>query len=70
MDAVHEIEPDRAAAIRLALSHAQSGDIVLLAGKGHETYQTIGDESVPFDDRETALGVLHELGYGVNSLAR
>ena len=70
VDAVHEIEPDRAAAIRLALSHAQSGDIILLAGKGHETHQTIGDETVPFDDRETALGVLHELGYGVNSLAR
>ena len=70
MDAVHEIEPDRAAAIHLALSHAQSGDIVLLAGKGHEAYQTIGDETVPFDDRETALGMLHELGYGVDSVAR
>ena len=70
VDAVHEIEPDRAAAIHLALSHARSGDIVLLAGKGHETYQTTGDETVSFDDRETALRMLHELGYGVDSLAR
>lgn len=69
VDSAHEIEPDRAAAIRLALSHAQRGDIVLLAGKGHEAYQTIGDETIPFDDREMALGVLHKLGYGVNSLA-
>ena len=70
VDAVHQVEPDRAEAIHLALSQAESGDIVLLAGKGHETYQTIGGETIPFDDCETALGVLHKLRYGVNSLAR
>ncbi len=70
VDGVHQVEPDRAEAIRLALSQAESGDIVLLAGKGHETYQTIGGETIPFDDRETALGVLDKLGYGVSSLAR
>ena len=69
VESKHEIEPDRAAAIRLAVSHGQAGDIVLLAGKGHETTQTIGDEVLPFDDRETARGLLHELGYGVHSVA-
>ena len=69
VDSKHEIEPDRATAIRLALSQGQAGDIVLLAGKGHETTQTIGDEVLAFDDRETARGMLHELGYGVHSVA-
>ena len=69
VESKHEIEPDRAVAIRLAVSQGQAGDIVLLAGKGHETTQTIGDKVLPFDDRETARGVLHELGYGVRSVA-
>jgi UDP-N-acetylmuramoyl-L-alanyl-D-glutamate--2,6-diaminopimelate ligase len=45
------IEPDRRAAIELALGRAAAGDIVLVAGKGHETTQTIGTQEVPFDDR-------------------
>jgi UDP-N-acetylmuramoyl-L-alanyl-D-glutamate--2,6-diaminopimelate ligase len=56
------IEPDRAAAIRLAIEHAAPGDIVVIAGKGHETTQTIGDTVLPFDDREVARGALAELG--------
>jgi UDP-N-acetylmuramoyl-L-alanyl-D-glutamate--2,6-diaminopimelate ligase len=44
-------EPDRRAAIQLALERAAAGDIVLVAGKGHETTQTIGATEVPFDDR-------------------
>jgi UDP-N-acetylmuramoyl-L-alanyl-D-glutamate--2,6-diaminopimelate ligase len=48
------IEPDRAAAIGLAIDAARPGDVVLIAGKGHETGQTIGDTVVPFDDREVA----------------
>ena len=46
------VEPDRTTAIGLALNLAQSGDMVLLAGKGHETYQIIGSERVDFDDRQ------------------
>jgi len=42
---------------------------VLIAGKGHETTQTMGDKVIPFDDREVARGVLRELGYGMNSAA-
>jgi UDP-N-acetylmuramoyl-L-alanyl-D-glutamate--2,6-diaminopimelate ligase len=58
------IEPDRAAAIRLALQAAQPGDIVLIAGKGHEKVQIVGFTSIPFDDSETALSVLRDMGYG------
>ncbi len=46
------VEPDRRAAIRLALSEARTGDVVVLAGKGHETYQEIGAEQVHLDERE------------------
>ena len=57
------IEPDRAQAIELALREARPGDIVLLAGKGHETYQIIGERALPFDDRAVARQVLQRLGY-------
>jgi UDP-N-acetylmuramoyl-L-alanyl-D-glutamate--2,6-diaminopimelate ligase len=56
-------EVDREAAIRRALSEAREGDVVVLAGKGHETYQILKDQTVPFDDREAARKVLRELGY-------
>jgi UDP-N-acetylmuramoyl-L-alanyl-D-glutamate--2,6-diaminopimelate ligase len=55
------IDPDRATAIRVAIEQAAPGDVVLIAGKGHETTQTIGDEVLPFDDREVARRVLEEL---------
>ncbi len=45
------VEPDRRKAIRLALQASRPGDVVLVAGKGHETYQIIGRETRPFDDR-------------------
>jgi UDP-N-acetylmuramoyl-L-alanyl-D-glutamate--2,6-diaminopimelate ligase len=57
------IQVERAAAIRRAISEARAGDIVLIAGKGHETYQVFRDRTVPFDDREVARQVLRELGY-------
>jgi UDP-N-acetylmuramoyl-L-alanyl-D-glutamate--2,6-diaminopimelate ligase len=59
----YQIEPDRTTAIRKAISEARAGDIVLIAGKGHETYQVFRDRTVPFDDREVAREVLRELGY-------
>jgi UDP-N-acetylmuramoyl-L-alanyl-D-glutamate--2,6-diaminopimelate ligase len=49
-----QIEPDRRTAIYLALSQAQQGDMVLIAGKGHEDYQIVGDRVLPFDDRQVA----------------
>ena len=62
--ASYVIEPDRAAGIRLALEAAQPGDVVLLAGKGHETEQILADRTIPFDDSEVARTALAELGYG------
>jgi len=62
-DTPHTIEPDRAKAIRAALVEARPGDIVILAGKGHETYQVLKDRTIHFDDREVARDVLRELGY-------
>ena len=52
------VEPDRGLAIAKAISLAQPGDVVVIAGKGHETEQIIGDLTVAFDDREAALGPL------------
>ena len=49
-----DIEPDRRAAIGLAISQAREGDVVLIAGKGHEPYQILGDRRVQFDDVEVA----------------
>jgi UDP-N-acetylmuramoyl-L-alanyl-D-glutamate--2,6-diaminopimelate ligase len=47
--------PDRLAAILTALDQAQPGDTLLLAGKGHETYQILGTQRLPFDEREIVL---------------
>lgn len=58
------IEPDRAAAIGIALAKAVPGDVVLIAGKGHEKEQILADHTIPFDDAEVALRALVEAGYG------
>ncbi|MCB9761946.1 MAG: UDP-N-acetylmuramoyl-L-alanyl-D-glutamate--2,6-diaminopimelate ligase [Alphaproteobacteria bacterium] len=52
------LEPDRARAIHRAVRLARPGDVVLIAGKGHETTQEIAGEKLPFDDREVALAAL------------
>ncbi|NLX05495.1 MAG: UDP-N-acetylmuramoyl-L-alanyl-D-glutamate--2,6-diaminopimelate ligase [Phycisphaerae bacterium] len=59
-----QVESDRTLAIRAALTAAQPGDVVLIAGKGHEDYQIVGTVKHPFDDRVKAAAVLGELGHG------
>jgi UDP-N-acetylmuramoyl-L-alanyl-D-glutamate--2,6-diaminopimelate ligase len=56
-------EVNREAAIRRALEEARAGDAVVLAGKGHETYQILSGRTIPFDDREVARAVLRDLGF-------
>lgn len=60
----YEVILGRREAIRRAVSVARPGDAVLVAGKGHETYQIIGDKVIPFDDREECKKALKEAGYG------
>jgi len=52
--------PDRAQAIRTALSEARAGDVVLVAGKGHEDYQQVGDQRLAYSDRDTVRALLGE----------
>lgn len=58
LDKPFEIEVDRREAIRRAIEGSEPGDLILIAGKGHETTQTIGKISYPFDDRKVALEYL------------
>jgi UDP-N-acetylmuramoyl-L-alanyl-D-glutamate--2,6-diaminopimelate ligase len=62
-DVQHIIEPDRATAIARTIKEARAGDIVILAGKGHEPYQVLKDKTIPFDDRAVAREVLKSYGY-------
>ncbi|MBI1724899.1 MAG: UDP-N-acetylmuramoyl-L-alanyl-D-glutamate--2,6-diaminopimelate ligase [Candidatus Tectomicrobia bacterium] len=55
---------DRREAVRAIIAEARPGDTVVVAGKGHETYQIVGRERFPFDDREEARAALLLLGYG------
>ncbi len=57
----YDVELDRERAIRQALHRGQPGDVILIVGKGHETYQIYRDATIHFDDREVARQVLKEL---------
>jgi UDP-N-acetylmuramoyl-L-alanyl-D-glutamate--2,6-diaminopimelate ligase len=63
------IEPDREKAIGLAMDEARAGDIILLAGKGHENYQILADRTLEFDDREMARRALIQRGHKGSSAA-
>jgi UDP-N-acetylmuramoyl-L-alanyl-D-glutamate--2,6-diaminopimelate ligase len=55
------IEPDRRTAIRTAVTEARTGDVVVIAGKGHETYQELADRTIAFDDRTVAVQEIRDL---------
>jgi UDP-N-acetylmuramoyl-L-alanyl-D-glutamate--2,6-diaminopimelate ligase len=57
----YTVEPDRTAAIHLALQAAAPGDVVLIAGKGHEKEQILNGRTIPFDDTEVALAALKQI---------
>ncbi len=63
-EAVHAKIPERREAIGAALASARGGDLVVIAGKGHETYQILRTRTIPFDDRVVAREALAALGYG------
>jgi UDP-N-acetylmuramoyl-L-alanyl-D-glutamate--2,6-diaminopimelate ligase len=54
------VQPDRAAAIGAAIAAADKGDVVLIAGKGHEHGQYVAGSVIPFDDREVAAAALRD----------
>jgi UDP-N-acetylmuramoyl-L-alanyl-D-glutamate--2,6-diaminopimelate ligase len=63
VNAQYRIEPDRDTALEMAIDEAKPGDIVLLAGKGHENYQILRDRTFEFDDREKARAILRRRGF-------
>jgi len=60
----YQVVMDRAEAIESAIKIGRSGDLVLIAGKGHETYQQFANETISFDDRAVARRVLREQRVG------
>ena len=65
----YRVIEDRARAIHEAIGLAQAGDVVLIAGKGHETYQIVGDKRFSFDDRQAVTQALRDFGYTPTSTA-
>jgi UDP-N-acetylmuramoyl-L-alanyl-D-glutamate--2,6-diaminopimelate ligase len=59
----HTVEPDRRKAIGMALAEALPGDVVLIAGKGHEKVQITRDGTFPFDDVQVAREALQQMGH-------
>jgi UDP-N-acetylmuramoyl-L-alanyl-D-glutamate--2,6-diaminopimelate ligase len=68
--AKYKTEPDRNAAIHLALSAARAGEIVLIAGKGHEQVQITNYGAAPFNDKLVATDALRDLGYDCAASAK
>jgi UDP-N-acetylmuramoyl-L-alanyl-D-glutamate--2,6-diaminopimelate ligase len=68
--AKYKTEPDRRVGIHLALNEARPGDIVLIAGKGHEQVQITDRGAVPFDDKLVAAEALRDLGYDCAATAK
>ena len=60
-DGAYVVEVDRRAAIRLAVREAHAGDVIVIAGKGHETYQELADRTIAFDDREVSAEEIRAL---------
>ena len=60
------VELDRASAIEIALARAEVGDCVLIAGRGHQSWQRVGSRRYPFDDREVARGCLRAGRWGMS----
>jgi len=58
----HAVEPDRRAAIRLAVAHSGPADVIVVAGKGHEPYQEIAGQRLPFSDVDEAMAALESAG--------
>ncbi len=69
-NAKYRIEPDREKALAIAIDEARAGDIVLLAGKGHETSQVLKDRTIEFDDREKAREILRRKGFAKQPAGR
>ena len=65
--ASYQVLVDRRQAIAAALALARPGDMVVIAGKGHETYQIVKDKTLPFDDRQVAREELAAMGYGTKA---
>jgi UDP-N-acetylmuramoyl-L-alanyl-D-glutamate--2,6-diaminopimelate ligase len=61
----YRLIPDRAEAIRTAIAFAAPNDLVVIAGKGHETYQIFDDRTIHFDDREVAAAALEDRKHGI-----
>ncbi len=70
VNAKYRVEAEREQAIVLALGEARPGDVVLLAGKGHETTQVLRDGAIEFDDREKARAILRRRGFSKGAARR